>query len=598
MTYRPLDQADQLVAINRALGNAPTYAETVASMVRSLKGAKRDDAQTRAVKLIARMDDMSFSQYQGRLADTMGVKLTELKRMVKASQKDENKDESGENIEFTIGGMIKGYVVEYLYNRELNKASLAWRDPNGKVDTGGSLVIEGKKYLPKPPDAVTQSGAILYPSKLGEKKDTGTLAAMNLSFIRRNFLFHDSLIPKIMSYWVFLSWSFDCFPAVPYLRATGEPGSGKSEMMLRLALICNKRFVVSGASSTSSLFRIMQVYNFPTLVMDEMDQNRSDAASDIAKLLNQGAMRDGAPITKSSEVTIDGKKDYEPEVYQVYCPKLLSMQGVFFDRALESRCITFQIQPSDPIELRAAKIPIYITEEMKQEALAMRNLLVRWRLENWSLRDMKDEYLNVNISSRLNQVTWPIQALSEGSENEELRREINSFMEDYYRWMTQDKNMTVEARIIEALWTIYKDDELHKQMVEKDSEGREKIKIGFITKIANQIIAWMNMDEDGSDDDGDDDNNKLKIIQIKKNKFDLSPQKVGHRLREKLQVETSERSKDGYSAYWDQIHMEALAKRFGVNVDTLESPVKGNEQAKPVLQTPKQGQLPVENKPD
>ena len=575
MTHKTIKGEEQVIEVTKAINSAPLLIEELAKSIGKMPEVEKDTASTELVGFIAQMDDLSYSQFESRLAKAMGLGDAQLRKRVKATQKIERDDDTGENVEYTLGGMIKGYLIEYLYDPDIDKASLAWRDPSGKVDSGYSVMIEGKKIVAKSPDEVVRSGAILFPSKLGEKKDTRTLTTMINSFIKRAYLFPNALMPKIISYWILVSWVYDSFPATPYLRANGEPGSGKSELMLRISLICNRRFVASGASSTSSLFRTMQTYNFPTLFLDEMDQSKSDAATDIAKLLNQGAMRDGAPITKSVEVVIDGKKTYEVEVYKVYCPKLLAMQGFFYDRAIESRCLSLQLQPRDPIELKAAKIPYHITEKMKQEALAMRNLLVRWRLETWRYREMKDEYVNVNISSRLNQVTWPMQALAEEDENEELRHEINVFLEEYYRFMTQDKNMTVEARIIEAMWTIYKDAELSTSMVEQEADGRKKIKIGFITKIANQIIAWMNM-EDGDEDDGEDENGKSKQM-IKKNKFELSPQKVGRRLREKLQIETSERSKDGYSAYWDQVHMEALAKRYGVKVDELEVPAKKSE---------------------
>ncbi len=604
MTHQHIKAEDQPKLIAELVNGAPLLIEVIAGRIGQMPQVERDTASQELIEFIAQMDELSYSQFESRLAKAMRMGDAQLRKQVKATKKAEKDEGDGEGFISTFGGMIKDYMVEYLYDPDTDRASLAWRDPSGKVETGYSVIIDGQKYVPRQPDEVVRSGAILFPSKLGEKKDTRTLTAMILSFIRRVYLFPDVLTPKIIAYWILVSWVYDSFPAVPYLRANGEPGSGKSELMLRIALICNRRFIASGASSTSSLFRTMQSYNFPTLFLDEMDQSKSDAASDIAKLLNQGAMRDGAPITKSVEVVIDGKKTYEVEVYKVYCPKLLAMQGYFWDRAIETRCLSIQLQPRDPIELKAAHIPYHITEEMKREAVAMRNLLLRWRLETWRYREMKEEYINENISSRLNQVTWPMQALAEEDGNTELRHEINSFLEEYYRFLTQDKNMTVEARIIEAMWTIYKYPDTHSEMVEREADGREKIKIGHISKMANQIIAWMNMEEDEDEDDGGDANKQK--ASFKKAKFEMSPQKVGRRLRDKLQIETSERSKDGYSAYWNQIHMEALAKRYGINVDGLEPPVKKAEATTGQPQTaqtqkpapvakPKQAYLPSEN---
>ena len=576
MTHRALEQADQLVAVNRALGSAPTYAEMVANQVRSMKGAERDDAQRKAAKLFARMDDMSFSQYQGRLADAMGIKLAELKRIVKAAINEGKKSEDGEVVEYTLGGFIKGWLINYIFDPDDGQAMLAWRDPTGKIDSGRSVTIDGKKYGPMPPNQTITSGAVLFASKLGSQKSTGELAKMIESYINRVYLLPNKLFAKIMSYYVLLTWVYDSFPAIPYLRVTGEPGSGKSELMLRIALLCYQRFVAGGSSSTASLFRMVDKYK-GTVFMDEMDLQKSDASADVVKFLVQGAMKDGAPIIRCEEVTVDGEKSIQEVIFPVYCPKLLAMQGDFFDKAVASRCITFPIQPKETYELVDAGIPLSINAQMRAEAASMRNLLLRWRLETWKAgREINPAYYNLNITARLNQVTVAIQMLAE--DDPELQKEISAFMDEYHRFLVQDKNMTIEARIIEAMWQIYKnpfDPTTHKSMIERDADGRERIKVGLITKKANVIIALMNMDESGEDDP--------------KKKDVLSPQKVGHRVREKLQMEMSPRSSEGYSVYWDEKHMIAISKRYGVNPEDFV-PIPLSVESKP---EEKQGELPV-----
>lgn len=567
MTHKKLNADEQVLKITGALNSAPLLIEVLASSIGKMASVEKDLASAELISIIAQMDELLYTRYETTLAKAMGLGDAQLRKQVKATLKAEKDEGGNENVFYTFGGVVKDYVLEYIYDDEAEKAKLAWRDPSGKVEEGYSVMIDGKKYVPHPVDAIVQSKSILYPSRLGEKKDMRTLVMMIMSFLNRNFLYHDKLMVEIQAYWAFLTWMFDCFPAIPMLRAAGEFGGGKSEMMLRLGLICNKRFVASGAGSTSSLFRIMQVYNFPTLFLDEMDQKNSEAASDIAKLLNQGTMADGAPITRTAKVIIDGREEYQPEVYKVYCPKMLAMQFTFFDQAILSRCMTVQVQPSEPLELKAAHIVPHITDDMKREAQALRNLMLRWRLENWGKRDWRDEYWNVNISARLNQVTWPLLALTEGTENVELRGKINAFMEEYYRFMTQDKNMTIEARIIEAMWTIYKFPDTHAEMVERESDGREKIKIGHIAKVANQIIKAMNMDDE--EDEEEDEKDKSKKTVVVKKEFRMTAQKVGKRLRNKLQIETSDRASDGYSAYWDPIHMEALAKRYGIDITLL-----------------------------
>lgn len=576
MTHQIIALPEQLVAVNRALAEAPTYAEVLAIEVRTLQGADQDRQMKHAVQVISKMDDIAFSSYVGRLASAMGIQISQLKRMVKAATN--KKDDDGDNYEPTLGGWIKGWLVEYMYDPDDNTASLAWRDPTGKIDSGRTVTIDGKKYGAMEPNATISSGAILFPSALGKPHKTSELTTMIEGFINRSYLLENKLYAKIMSYYVLLTWMYDSFPAIPYLRVTGEPGSGKSELMLRISLMCYRRYVASGASSSASMFRMVDKYK-GTVFMDEMDLQKSDASADIVKFLVQGSMKDGAPIIRCEEVTVDGVKEIQEVIFPVYCPKLLAMQLDFADKAVASRCITFAIQARETYELVNNQIPLSINQKMRDEAKTMRNLLLRYRLENWQPnREINPAYYNLNISARLNQVTVAIQMLAE--DDPALQREINQFMEEYYRFLVQDKNMTIEARILEAMWQIYLNPGMKTQYVEKEADGREKIKVGHIAKRANDIIRTMNMEEDEADDQAKGSKN---------DKYEISPQKAGHRLREKLQMEISPRSKDGYAVYWDQAKMEAKSKMYGVIPEDQIFP----DVIKTKLPEAKQGELPA-----
>lgn len=585
MTHKIIATDEQMRLINAAINESEMYIQVIARRVGAMKGAEKDQALPEFVRIAAQLPEMTYTRYESMLARTVGLTTMELRKQIKVAKKEGDKSEDGEDVEYTLGGYIDGYVVEYLYDSDDGTASLAWRTPEGRLESGSSVTIGHKKYMAMMPNETIKMGAILFPAKLGDVRDTKTLAAMIENYIKRVYLLPTPLYAKIISYYVLLTWMYASFPAIPYLRVTGEPGSGKSELMLRIALLCYRRFVAGGASSTASLFRMVDKYK-GTIFMDEMDLQKSDASADMVKFLVQGNMRDGAPIIRCEEAMVDGAKVIQEIIFPVYCPKLLSMQGEFYDPAVASRCITFPIQARETYELIDAGIPLSINEPMRREAQAMRNLLLAWRLKHWQPNiEIDPAYYNTNITARLNQVTVAIQMIAE--DDEPLRQEINRFMEEYQRYMTQDKNMTIEARIIEAMWVIYKFRTA--PMVDHENE-REKIKIGYVTDMANKIIKAMNMEADEDD-------------QSAKKKDLLSPQKVGHRLRQKLQMETSPRSRDGYSVYWDQKKMEVLSKRYGIVVDDLTDPDEGKNilpaaqvnLVKPTVPKPTQAALPVDD---
>lgn len=560
MSYLDTQSHDnQVLGMQEALSKAPTLAETMAAWAGKQNGSERDDALKEALQVISQMDELSLAQYKSDLARAMRISLRDIGRMVKATQDlNKKKDETGESFTTTLGGVINGWLVEYLYDVEEHKASLAWKDPEGKIGSGDSVVIEGIKYLPIPPTDTFKNLGILFPSKLGTLKTTKELVAIIEHYIVSAYLLSDKLTAKIMSYYALLTWLYDSFNTIPYLRAMGEAGAGKSELMRRVGMVCYRLMIANGAGTAASLFRSVERYR-GTVFIDEADLQQSDTTNDIVKFLNLGAMRNN-PIWRLEEVIGEGgKKEYVERMYTTFCPKLIAMRKDFKDDAVGSRSLTFKIQPRETMELVNANIPLSIDDDMRARALAIRNLLVRWRLEHWAPEIPIDTtYYDLNISSRLNQVTGPLMAVAKDDPG--LQEEMKRFLREYYAELTISKSMTITARVIEALWKIYKFPDLRKEMIEVDTEG-EKVLVGSVTKIANEIIDEMNSS-------GEKDSGGTETPQ-KRRKDELSPQRIGRLIREELQLQVSGRTNKGFFVYWNQLRMEAVAKRYGINVDEV-----------------------------
>lgn len=556
------DAAAQGPWVRARFALSETYVEYFCSEVGTKEGAERDEAIRKAVKLIGRMEEIDRSQYRARLAKALAIGVRELDHMLKKTQEIEKKEGSGQEAIETFGGYIDGYVVEYLYNPETDTASLAWRAPDGVVQSGDRLKIEDRYFMPMEPDDNVRKGGVLFPAQLGPLKTTRELAAYLEAFVKSVYLLPTNSDARIIAYYILLTWMYDCFKAIPYLRATGEPGSGKSELMKRVALACYRRIIANGCSTPSVLFRMTETYK-GTVYMDEMDLQSSDASSEAIKYLTLGAMSDGEIIRMEEVLGPDGMKRYKPVMYRTFAPKLIAMQKEFRDPAVATRCITFKVQPREVTELFAAGIGLNISTEMERNALALRNLLVRWRLEHWEpLIEIPLEFYDPEISSRLNQVTGPLLAIAK--DDPELQAEIRQFLRAYYEELILTRSMTIAARVVEALWKIMLYPDLRAGMVVTENAGAKKILVGNVTRIANQIINTMNS---GEEDGGDDDEKKDR-------KNDLQPHRIGRMLREELQLKVGERTKFGYYVFWDENRMRALAKRFGIHPDEIAEAIE------------------------
>lgn len=557
MTHRKLEIPDQIKIIGRSISEAKTYIEHLANDVKEMRGADYDDAIRKVAEMAATMEDFAYAQYQGSIARSMNVTLNEFKRMVRELKDKKNKPGKGdEDVIYTMGGFYDGYVVDYTYDYEENQEGLVWKSPDGKLEEGYELVIGGKRYRAAPPTETILKGGILLASKLGPVRSTTDLLGYMESFLNSVFLFDNPLFPKIAANFVLETWIYDCFFSVPYLRATGDPGSGKTEMMRRIGLLCYRTINASGSSSTASIFRMIDIYN-PTLLMDEMDLKDSDVGSDKVQLLKLGFQKDGY-IFRVEKQTVDGEEKLVETMFRTFCPKLFTMQDAGFkDPGLNSRCFTFQVQPKEAYELKAVHIPTERTKEMLDSALALRNMLLTWRLSHWQpMIAIDQELINTDISLRLNQIMMPLIMISK--DEEALRKEINAFMVEYNDFLIQDKEMDVEARIIEAMWKIYLCPEMKKEMVETDAGGFEKIKVGHITQVANKIMEEMNMDDD---DEGDSSKKKV---------TGLTTHKVGRRIRNKLNFRIVSRTSKGFFVVWDENRLRAKSMQFGVKPEEID----------------------------
>lgn len=550
-----LESSDFMHELATSINLSITFVERITDWAGRQEGAERDYAIQAALKVIVEMSEVERAQYQKSLAKSLQVDQRELSRMVKTIQDQaKKKDDSGDTVQYILDGFIGGYVIEYLYDRTKHTSKFAMRDPNGNIKSCDSVSIDGIKYMPLPPDEIFRDRGVFLPSELGELKTAGELAGLIELYINSVYILPNELTGKILSYWVLITWLFDCFNAIPYLRAMGASGAGKSELLYRVGIVSYRLLMAGGADSTSSLFRSIEQFH-PTLLFDEGDIDKSDASNEKVKLLNFGSMKNH-PIWRTEEVIdADGKKTYVSRPYQTYCPKMIGMRRDFRDDAVGNRAITFKIQERSMRELMARNIDLEITEEIHQRALAIRNKLIHWRLKNWEPEiTINKEFYEMDISPRLNQITGALMMVAK--DDERLRNEIKGFMRDYYFEMAQNRNQTIIARIIEAILKIYQYPDLHKKMVKKDPDGKEKILVGDATKIADQLMDSMYAVDDDKPSTNDDQDSS---------KGHLHPHKIGRIIENDLLLKKAKRSHDGIAFYYDHDRIMELARQYGID---------------------------------
>jgi hypothetical protein len=286
-------------------------------------------------------------------------------------------------------------LVELLYNGVEGTTALAVRDPEGHVAVVPHLDLRsGERLVPySATNNLIATGCVLLPSTVGDFGDKGDLVEEVRAFIHR-YVDLSPAFEEIAAHYVLLTWVYDAFNALGYLRFRGDYGTGKTRALLAVGSLVYKPFFASGASTVSPIFHVLDAFA-GTLVLDEADFRFSDATADLTKILNNGNMA-GLPVLRTMT---NRHRELNPQAFRVYGPKLIAMRESFQDQALESRFLT---EETGGRPLRQ-DVPIHLPNVVHAEALQLRNKLLAWRFRARGAIGPDTSRLLPNVSPRLNQ---------------------------------------------------------------------------------------------------------------------------------------------------------------------------------------------------
>lgn len=335
--------------------------------------------------------------------------------------------------------LADGSLVETLYEPEAKRTRFVlWR--NGGWEFEDTVTTpEGVRLAPYSPyNNLLQNEVVLLPSEPHEYGSQEELRAQVQNFIHA-YVDVSPLFEKIASYYVLLSWVYDAFNELPYLRLRADPGSGKTRFLLTVGALCYKPIFASGASSVSPLFRIMDAFR-GTLIIDEGDFRASDEQAEVIKILNNGNAR-GFPVLRS-EVTPRG--EFNPKAFAVFGPKLVATRRNFQDWALETRCLTEQMGQ----RTMRPDVPITLPPQHKAQALDLRNKLLLFRMRTFHTCAATQIPPDPTIEPRLNQIFAPL--LSVVSDPDE-RLQLRSLARSYNQDLIADRSYDVEAQVLDVI---------------------------------------------------------------------------------------------------------------------------------------------------
>ncbi len=375
--------------------------------------------------------------------------------------------------------------------------------------------IGSRRLLPySPSNSLIDHRVVLFPSEPVLYGSTQQLAEEIRSYIRKYVDVPDDFL-ELTVYFVLLTWLYDRFNEVPYLRVTGDFGSGKTRFLLVVGSICNKPIFASGATTVSPIFHILDGFG-GTLILDEADFRFSDEKSDIAKILNNGNVR-GFPVLRSEQ---SRNGEFNPRAFKVFGPKIVATRGSYDDQALESRFLTEELG----FRPLPKHIPINLPSNYEQEAVALRNKLLMFRIENY-FRDIDPVLPSGFVEPRIAQIFGPLLAMID---DQSARATVSNLASRYSRNISIGRTLDVRHHVLECIHWL--------------SRSHKRIAVGVLTKEFIRRYGDVYTD-------------------------DVTPRWMGNVLRKQLHLSTKIYEGNYVIADTSKEHLQRLCRRYGVGGD-------------------------------
>lgn len=380
--------------------------KTLVSFASSLRSKGADEGEIlAALQAVNRRCTPAYSEKE---LQTIAVNRAKKEISPSVPQKGDTKEKKGEDIPIPRAWIIDKNGINLTVLDRYNKKWFAYLH-EGEIKfseilpTNARIIprsLPWKDGAPIPIVGIPQREAI---------EDAKDLTIEEIEILVNDHLFkycdQKTTDKELCLYYIFFTWYYPKVNTVPYLRLRADTGKGKTRIQKAVGDLTFYPITAEGASSPSGIMRFAEKWH-GTLVMDEMDIKTSPKESesggyqmDLIKYLNLGFER-GKYYLKSDKA--DLKKQ---EIFDPFCPKIISMRGIFQDVATEGRILSISTY-----ETTRSDIPPTLHQDYYENVIILRGIIARYVLKNWSRIDglKYPDLTSLKVEARLKQLTEPI----------------------------------------------------------------------------------------------------------------------------------------------------------------------------------------------
>lgn len=166
--------------------------------------------------------------------------------------------------------------------------------------------------------------------------------------------------------YVLFTYRYSESERAPILHVIGGAGTGKTRFLEVVGLLCYRPIVATGATSVSSLLRVLNEER-GTLVLEEADYQQTDDSVTISAVLNVGFRR-------YASLRATRSRSY----FRVFGPKIIATRSIFAGPHFGTKAFTIEMRgPGDDV-------PVILRDEFYEELDTVRNLITEGLVDQFT----------------------------------------------------------------------------------------------------------------------------------------------------------------------------------------------------------------------
>jgi len=180
-----------------------------------------------------------------------------------------------------IASFVSGdYIGEMVKPESGAPFFLIYHLSSNHISSEGEIDLGNLRYEPATGDNLVIGDIVKIPSFYRPYHSLGRLKEDLREYVSKYVDIRDELDREIIITYIMLTWVYDRFTALPYLRIIVDYGTGKSRL-LKVLEVCRNSLYTSGLASAAPIFRLIDKYSC-TLLIDELElSGKTDKNEDI-----------------------------------------------------------------------------------------------------------------------------------------------------------------------------------------------------------------------------------------------------------------------------------------------------------------------------